>query len=72
MPTKEHRKDPETTKIFGRKKENNTVIQNSFDEIILQQNKKLSVEGETHQNINYEVDEDQLYEIDKTRIDEKE
>ena len=64
MPTEEHRKDPETTKIFGRKKENNTVIQNSFDEIILQQNKKLSVEGETHQNINYEVDEAQLFEID--------
>ena len=56
---------------FGIQQENNAILQNSVDEIILQQNIILSVKNVTHENIYYEVDEDDLYEIDKTSLDDK-
>ena len=49
------------------------MVQYAVDDIILQEkeNKKLSVEDETHDNINDEVGKYDLNEIDKTCLDEK-
>ena len=47
------------------------MVQHTVDEIILQEKQKLSVKDETHDNIDDEVDEDELYEIYKMSLDEK-
>ena len=49
------------------------MVQHAVDEIILQgkENKKFSMKDETHENIDSEVDEYELYELDKIIIDEK-
>ena len=58
--------------MSGIQKENNDAIQHAVDEIILQGNEKLSVKDETYENIDDEVDEDDLYKLDKMSFDEKE
>ena len=70
--TKDHRKDPATRKKFGINQENNAIVQHAVDEIILQEKKILSVKYETHENIDYEFNEDELYRFDKTSLDYKE
>ena len=46
------------------------MVQHTVDEIILQEKQKLSVKDETHDNIDDKVDEDELYNLDKTILDE--
>ena len=46
------------------------MVKHAFDEIILQENRKLGVEDETHENIDDEFDEYELYELDKDSYDE--
>ena len=67
-PTQDQGQDPATKKKFNRKKENNDIFQNSVDDIILQDNMKLSVEEEEHENIDSEVDKNNIYEIDNMSI----
>ena len=57
--------------MSGIQKDNNDAIQHAVDEIILQGNEKLSVKDETYENIDDEVDEDDLYKLDKMSFDEK-
>ena len=40
-----------------------------MDEIILQDNKKVSAEAESHEKINSEIDENNPYDIDNTSLD---
>ena len=56
IPIKYHVKELENKKRLRQQKENNAVFQNADDYMILQYNKKLSVEYESYKNINYEVD----------------
>ena len=56
---------------INRHQENNDVVQHVVNYIIFQQNKKLSVEDESHENIKSKVDENYLYEIDDMSLDEK-
>ena len=56
---------------FGRYQENDAIAQHVVDEIIQQEKEKLSVKDETHENIDDEVDEDDMYDIDKIILDEK-
>ena len=70
-PTKYHMHNPETKKRFGIQQDNNTVIQHTVYYITLQENERLSLKYETHENIDDEVDEDDLYELDKMSLDEK-
>ena len=53
-------------KTFGNKQEVNDIVQHAVDEIIPQETEKenLSVKNETHENIDYEVDEDERYDMD--------
>ena len=46
------------------------MVQRAVDEIILQKNEKLSVEDKTREKINDEVDEDEIYELDKISLNE--
>ena len=69
-PTKYLRQEPVTNNNFGSQQENNAIIQHAFDEIIPQQNKKISVKYETHENMNDQVDEDELYKLNKKSLDE--
>ena len=49
------------------------MVQHAVHEIILQENEKvnLSVKNERHENINDEVDEYDVYDLDKLILDEK-
>ena len=42
-------------KKFNRNQENNAMVQHSVDEMILQQNKKMSAENESYENTNSEI-----------------
>ena len=46
------------------------MVQRAVDDIILQEKEKLCVEYETYENIYGEVDEYELYELDKKVLDE--
>ena len=71
-PTKYHRHKPAPKIIFGRYQQNNAIVEHAVDEIMLQDNKKLSLTDETHDNIDSEVGKDKMYELDKMIFDQKE
>ena len=50
---------------------NNDIVQNAVDEIIQQENKKLSAEDEAHGSIYSGIDENNIYEIDNMILDEE-
>ena len=58
-------------KKFNKNQENNDRVQNTADEIIQQENNKLGAKYEAHENINYDIDEDDICEIDNMSLDEK-
>ena len=70
-PTKDHRQEPATKKKIGIQQEKNAIIQHAVDDIISQENKKLSVKDETHVNIDDEFDKDDLHKLYKMSIYEK-
>ena len=51
-------------------KRNNSVVQNTVYDIILQKKEKLSVKDETHENVDDELDDDKRYELNKICIDQ--
>ena len=70
-PTKDRGHEPTTNKQIGRQKDNNTIFQHAVDDIILQDNKKLSAEAEAHENIDDEMYKNGLYDIDNRSLDER-
>ena len=48
------------------------MINNAVDEIILRGNIKVSAETEAHKNIEYVINENDLYQINNTSLDENE
>ena len=69
MPIKEHRQDPAFNKRFLKQQEKHYTPQNSIDEIILKEKEILIVKDKTHDNLDHEVKEDELYEPDKISQD---
>ena len=51
ITTKNHRQEPATKNKFGMHQDNNAIVKHAVHEIILQENIKLSVKYETHENI---------------------
>ena len=49
-----------TNNSFRIKKDNNYIVQHAFDDIIIQDNEKLSLKDETYENIDYELDEGEM------------
>ena len=68
-PTKYHRKDPATGNKFNRHQQNNFIVNSEVDEILLQENQKLSAYKGAHENIEYDFDENELYQIDNMSIE---
>ena len=60
-----------TRKEFNIQQDNNDIVNHAEDKILLQENNKVSAEEEAHENIESELDEDDLYHIDKMSLDEK-
>ena len=54
--TRDHGHEPTAKKKFSRQQENNAIVQHSVDKIILQDNEELSVEDETHEYNDSEMD----------------
>ena len=53
---------------INRQKEKSSIVQSLVDDIILQKNNKLSAENEAHGNIDYEINDNDIYEIDNTSL----
>ena len=51
--------------------QNNAIVKRAVDEIMLQQKEILIVKDKTHENIQDEVNEYDMYEINKINLDEK-
>ena len=49
---------------------NSAIVNHEVDAIILQENNKVSAESESHENIDFEIDENNLYHIDNMSLDE--
>ena len=70
-PTKYRGNDPATRKKFNRQKQNNDIVNHTVDEIFLQENNKVSDESETHENIESKLDDNDIYQIDNMRLNNK-
>ena len=69
-PTKDRGHDTATRKKFNIQKDNNAIVNHAADEIIPQENNKVSAEAEAHKNIEYEIYEKNPYHIDNMGLDE--
>ena len=56
-------------KKCNRQKENNSISQHAVDQIILKEKSKFSAEDEAQESIYFEINEDDLHEIDNMSID---
>ena len=56
IPTKYRERDPVPRKTFNTQQENNYIVNNAVDEILLQENQKVSAEKESHENIESDFD----------------
>ena len=70
-PTKDRGHDPSKIFVFNRQQENNDIVNYAWDEIILQENDKVSDESEAHETIESDIDENNLYKIENMSIDYK-
>ena len=71
IPTKYHRHDTVTRNKFNRQKGKNDIVNHAVDEIIPQVRKILSAEAEAHKNIEYDINENYLYQIYSMSINEE-
>ena len=62
-PTKDHGHNPATRRIFTTQQENYDIVNHAMDEILLQENNKVSAEDESHENIESYLDKNDLYHI---------
>ena len=54
---------------FNRKQDNNAIVKQAYDEILLQKNNKVSAQEESHQNIESDFGENNLYQIGNMSLD---
>ena len=69
-PNKDCGHDPENRKKFNRQKDNNDIVNSAADEIILQENQKVSTEKRTHKNTKSDFYESKLYQINNMSLDD--
>ena len=63
--------NPANRNKYTRQKYNNTIVNSAVDEIILQENNKVSAGTEAQEIIESEFDENDLYRIDNMSLEEK-
>ena len=56
--------------VFNRQKQNNDIVNHEVDDIILQENSKVSAEAEAQESIYSEIEEKDLYNMNDMSIDE--
>ena len=69
-PTYGHGHDPATINKLNRQKEKKYIVNHAVDEIILQKNNKVIAEAGSHENIESEIDENDLYQIGNMSLNE--
>ena len=67
-PTKDRGQDQ---RKFNSQQDNNSIVNSLFDEILLQENQKVSTENWTKENIESDSDENELYQINSMSLDDK-
>ena len=70
-PTEDCGHDFANKKKLNRQQDNNAIVNHKLDEILLKGSNKVSVEAESHENIESELNENDLYQIYNMSIDEK-
>ena len=60
-PTKDHWDDTKHQMTFNSQQKNEAIFNSAVDEILLQENQKVSAEKEAHENIESNFDESELY-----------
>ena len=62
-PTKYRGHNPANRNKFNRQQEKNDIVNSAVDEILLQEDQKVSAEKGAHENIESDFDENKLYQI---------
>ena len=70
IPTKDRGHNPVPGNKFNRQKDNNAIVNSAVDEILLNENKKVSAEKEAPAYVESNFDENELYQIDNMSLDE--
>ena len=68
-PTKDRRHNTLPRYNFNIQQDNNAIVKNSGNEIILQENQKVSANKGAHENIESNIDEKKLYQIDDMSLE---
>ena len=63
--------DTTTRKKFNIHQNKNSIVKHTVDEILLNKNNKVSAEDKAHDNIEYNLDENDLYQIYSMSLNEK-
>ena len=71
ISTKDCGHDNANRKKFNRQKEMNDIVNSTVDEILTQENNKVSTVKETYENVEYDFDENKLYRIDNMSLDDR-
>ena len=70
-PTKDCVQNPTYRKIIIIQQENNDIVNYAVDEILLQENIKVSAEAEAHINIESKLEENDIYQTNNTSLYDK-
>ena len=69
-PTKDCENNPVKINKCNRQQDNNDIVNSVSDEILLNENQKVSAEKGSHESIVYNFDESELYHINKMSLDD--
>ena len=70
MPTTDRSNDPANRNKFNMKQDNNAIVNSEVNEILLQENQKVSAEKGAHENIESDFDENKLYYINNMSLED--
>ena len=69
-PTKDHWNHPIPMETFNRQLEKNDIIKNLVDEILLNETHKVSAAREAPENLDYDCDKNDIYQVEKLNLEE--
>ena len=67
-PIEDNGKNRANMRKFNRQKYNNYIVNNAVDEILLQENNRVSSEEEAHEHVEYEINDNDIYQINNMSI----
>ena len=69
IPTRDRRHNFVPRKRFNKQQDNNVIVNNAVDEILLHENQEVSYAKEAHENVEYDFDENELYQVDHMSLE---